>query len=99
MSKDLRAAVRSIILETMTADAGVNPDLKGVDLNAKCNHCNRAVWLVWSKADPINKWTECGGIGKGSCDETVPPVPDVAPPTQRSVYADPSSGPRLKRSV
>jgi hypothetical protein len=112
MSKQLRVAVRSIILETLTEENGAGVDhkvvnfegFKGYDLEARCNHCNVDLWLVWRANDPARRWTECGGIGEGSCESRLhgdefSSTNDSGPPTKRSVYADPSSGPRVKRSV
>lgn len=108
MSKELRAAVRSIILETMFADAGDFGGYKGVDLDATCKHCHQDLWLVWEASNPMEKWTECGGVGEGSCDgrypgeghdeEPFPSTIEPVPPTMRA-GAHPEGPVPGKRSV
>lgn len=89
MSKKLRALIGSIVQEAL-ADRRLDAE----NLEASCKHCGEDVWLVWEKAAPMFKWTECGGPGEGSCDgrfgggraQAKDPDDDVepAPPTMRS---------------
>lgn len=65
MHKKLRALIESVVREVL-AEAGDPYDAK--NLEASCKHCGQDVWLVWEKAAPMFKWTECGGPGEGSCD-------------------------------
>lgn len=104
----LRGLVQHIILEALAEDEQgvVNFEgYKGYDLEAKCNYCNVELWLVWKSDHPAHRWTECGGIGEGSCntrrgyddDEDVLDLEPI-PPTMRSPERHGAST-KLKRSV
>ena len=105
MSKRLRDLVESAIAEVLSEV--VWDRYEGEDIEATCNHCGQNVWLVWETAAPAHKWTECGGIGEGSCsgrfgEERVDPDDEIeiepAPATMRSPSRQGASS-RSKRSV
>lgn len=115
MNRKLRGLVESIVLEILSEEDGMGDDwkvvnfegYKGYDLEARCNHCNADLWLVWRASDPGHRWTECGGIGEGSCHarlgydpESDPDSANVEPPpaTLRSPRRDGEST-KLKRSI
>jgi len=79
MLSKLHAAVSSIVNEAFDdalrgPNKAVNDGVdhfegySGTDLKAKCDYCNAPLWLVWEDGVPAKRWTECGGIGEGSCD-------------------------------
>ena len=41
--------------------------VRGVDTGKICSHCRQHLWVV---TDDKDIWTECGGIGEGSCEES-----------------------------
>lgn len=75
MKTSLRKLVRGVLREAMgdgphqLANDGVVhfEGYAGTDLKAKCDFCNVPLWLVWEASNPAKRWTECGGIGEGSC--------------------------------
>jgi len=71
MNVKLRTLVRRIVNEALDSSkkgAVVNfENYSGVDLDASCNQCSQPLWLVWEQGKAANHWTECGGIGEGSC--------------------------------
>lgn len=105
MSRKLRNLIESAIAEVLSE---VTWDrYEGEDIEATCNHCGQNVWLVWETAAPSYKWTECGGIGEGSCtgrfgEERADTDDDIeiepAPETMRSPSLKGISS-RPKRSV
>lgn len=103
MHKNLRALIESVVAEVI---AESNSGLDAENLEATCKHCGEDVWLVWEKAAPTFKWTECGGPGEGSCDarfggpKAHDPDDDIepAPATLRSPERAGIST-KLKRSV
>ena len=106
MARKLRDLIESTVISVLTEIAWEG--FQGEDLEAKCNHCNQALWLVWEESNPMHKWTECGGIGEGSChtrlgydpDEKLTAANDVDEPplTLRSPTHDGIST-KLKRSI
>jgi hypothetical protein len=105
MSRKLRAVIESVILEVL-AESDKRHDAE--NLEANCKHCGEEVWLVWEKAAPAFKWTECGSPGEGPCEarfgvgQALDPDDDLemepAPSTMRSPsHAGIST--KLKRSV
>jgi len=67
MKTSLRKLVRSILSEAIKGEVVSFADYSGMDLDADCNQCGQPLWLVWEKSNPAKHWTECGGIGEGSC--------------------------------
>ena len=67
MKTSLRKLVRSMLREAMGDGVVHFEGYAGMDLHAKCDFCNVPLWLVWETSDPSKRWTECGGIGEGSC--------------------------------
>jgi len=66
----LRTLVRGIVNEVLSPKKGnvvSFENYSGMDLDASCNQCSQALWLVWEQSKPASHWTECGGIGEGSC--------------------------------
>lgn len=104
MSQKLRDLVESAIKEVLSEVSWEG--YEGEDLEATCNHCGQDLWLVWDASNPIKKWTECGGIGEGSCharlgydpDEDLEHDIEPAPPTLRSPERVGAST-KVKRSV
>lgn len=108
MKRKLRGLVESIVTNVLSEVAWEG--YEGEDLEATCNHCNQPLWLVWEPGNPAHKWTECGGMGEGSCearwgdeDEEKPltkrsAVDDAPPPTMRSPV-HPNASTKVKKSV
>lgn len=104
MNQKFRAIVRHIAVSTIR-EAVSWEGYEGEDLEATCKHCNQDLWLVWKKEAPAFTWTECGGMGAGSCtdrypDEDEPNMMDdePAPETMRSP-SRPGESVKVKRSV
>jgi hypothetical protein len=103
MNLKLRALVRRIATDTLR-EAVSFENYEGEDLEATCKHCQQDLWLVWEKKVPAFTWTECGGIGEGSCSGRHPDAdaPDSldepAPPTLRSP-SRPGESTKVKRSI
>lgn len=102
MNQKLRGLVRSMILSVL--DESVEWEgYEGENIEATCKHCGQDVWLVWEKSHPAHKWTECGGIGDGSCNARTGADMDddldfEVPPTMRSSERLGAST-KVKRSV
>lgn len=104
MNKKLRAIVRNIATETLRESVSWE-GYEGEDLEATCKHCGQDLWLVWKPNAAAFTWTECGGIGEGSCsgrypdkDEPSPIDDEPAPSTMRSP-SRPGESTKVKRSV
>jgi len=107
MNRKLRGLIESAIHQILTELRWEGYEAE--DLEATCKYCHQDLWLVWEESNPMHKWTECGGLGEGSCEarmkydpkdlpDSVFEPPDAPPPTLRSpVHGGEST--KLKRST